>query len=253
MSLRRKIIAFIIGFSALFAFMRASEPYVMLSLDLGGIPWLYSTIGGLFSIIAAFSIQKEWENWNNLVEAEKNEIDSLEELWLWAEHLPINIRKKINELIREYLKVMIREGWQKSERGERSEDLEKILLELRQTIFTIPQSNHHLISNIFSLFSDLLGHRKDRLHFSTRHMPDILRYTLLFSMGLLTFLSLLIGIKNIWLAYVFTVSIATLAYTVFLVIIDLDNPLSPGGWHLTTKDYEDLLQRLKNDLSREKE
>jgi hypothetical protein len=53
-----------------------------------------------------------------------------------------------------------------------------------------------------------------------------------------------IGIKNIWLAFLFTASIASLAFAIFLVLLDLDNPLKPGSWHITTKDYENLLARI---------
>jgi hypothetical protein len=44
---------------------------------------------------------------------------------------------------------------------------------------------------------------------------------------------------------VFTVSIALLAFSVFLVLDDLDSPLYPGLWHLTPEDYERLLAKLK--------
>jgi len=246
MNILRKISIFIIGFSCIFYFARTNDNYnsQILIADLGGIPWLYSTIGLIFSIIAAFAIQKEWDNWNNLVEAVKNEIDALEELWIWVGHLPNNVSKKVENLIQNYLKVVIEEGWQKSEQGERSEVAEQIIFSLRNALFDDLQKDSHM-TNFFSLFSDLLRQRKNRLHFSANHMPTILHYLLIFSMGLLIFLSILIGIKNIWLAYIFTLSIATLAYTIYLVILDLDYPLQPGGWHLTTENYKELLQRIE--------
>ncbi len=248
MNILKKIVIFAIGFSCLFYFVRTSDYYnsKILFADLGGVPWLYSTIGVIFSIIAAFAIQKEWDGWNNLVDAVKNEVDSLEELWIWIEHFPKNIGEKIKGPFIQYLRVVIREGWQKSELGERSEEAEHALSLLRNALFETSKHNSQLTINSLSSFSELLKHRKSRLHFSVRHMPNILRCTLIFSMVLLAFLSLLVGIKNIWLDYIFTLSIAALAYTVYAVIIDLDHPLRPGGWHLTTKDYEELLRRIEN-------
>ena len=250
MNILRKIIPFVAGFSALFYFARTNDYYnsKILLADLGGIPWLYSTIGMIFSIIAAFAIQKEWDNWNNLVEAVKNEVDSLEELSIWAERLPHGTGKKVRALIDEYLRVVIREGWEKSERGERSEAAERVLVEIRQILFDTSHDAQQAATSL-SLLSDLLGDRRDRLHFSARHMPDILRYVLIFSTSLLVLLSFLVGIKSIWLDYAFTVSIATLAYAVYAVIVDLDRPLRPGGWHLTTKEYEDLLKKIENTQS----
>jgi hypothetical protein len=248
MTLLHKVIAFIIGFSGLFYFVRTNELYntKILLADLGGIPWLYSTIGMIFSIIAAFAIQKELENWNNLVEAVKSEIDAIEELWLWAEYLPNDVGKRIKESIEKYLEVVIREGWQKSERGERSEAAEEILLSLRDVLFASMKKDSVISANSISLLGDLLRQRKNRIHFSARSMPDVLQFILIFAMSLVIFLSLLVGIKNVWLDYIFTLSIATLAYAVYMVIVDLAHPLRPGGWHLSTKDYEVLLQRIKN-------
>jgi hypothetical protein len=247
MNILKRIIIFVVGFSGVFYLVRTNDYYnsKILLADLGGIPWLYSTIGVIFSIIAAFAIQKEWDNWNNLVEAEKNEVDSLEELWIWAEHLPENIGKKIKESIIEYIKVVINEGWQKSEKGERSEAAEQAILSLRYTLFiNTLQNNPQLLRGFSSSFTNLSRYRKRRLHFSTRYTPNILRHALIFSMCLLISLSLLIGIKNIWLDYIFTLSIATLVYIIYIVVIDLDHPLQPGGWHLTTKDYKELLQKI---------
>ncbi len=247
MKIAHKIILFIVGFSGIFHLSRAFEYYHrnILLADLGGIPWLYSTIGVIFSIIAAFAIQKEWENWNSLVEAAKSEVDSLEELWIWTGHMTSRTGKKIKELIVEYLKTIIHEGWKKSVKGERSEEAEEILSSLRDELFMPGRKGSEFMRNYSVLLSDILRQRKNRLHYSTRHMPDILHYTLIFSTSLLVGLSLLIGIRNVWLDYIFTLGIATLAFTVYVVISDLDRPLQPGGWHFTTKDYKELLQRIQ--------
>ncbi len=58
-------------------------------------------------------------------------------------------------------------------------------------------------------------------------------------------LSLLIGVRNPLLDYIFTVSIGVLAYTIYLVIDDLDGPFRPGAWHLSSNEYKILLERIK--------
>ena len=91
MNVFQKIFIFMLGFTGIFYLIHTNEYYnsKILLADLGGIPGLYSPIGLMFSILAAFIIQKEWENWNNLVDAVKDEVDSLEELLLWSEHMVI--------------------------------------------------------------------------------------------------------------------------------------------------------------------
>jgi hypothetical protein len=69
---------------------------------------------------------------------------------------------------------------------------------------------------------------------------------LIFADVLLIFLSLFIGVKNLWLDYIFTLSIGVLAYTIYIVIDDLDNPFRPGAWHLTPQDCKMLIDDIKN-------
>jgi hypothetical protein len=76
-------------------------------------------------------------------------------------------------------------------------------------------------------------------------MPQILKVTVGFADGLVIVLSLFIGVKHLWLDYLFTLSIAVLAYVVYLVVDDLDHPLRPGIWHVTSKRYERLLAKLQ--------
>lgn len=66
-------------------------------------------------------------------------------------------------------------------------------------------------------------------------MPTMLKAMMGFADGLVIILSLFIGVKHLWLDFLFTFSIALLAYAVYLVLDDLDYPLRPGIWHPTAK------------------
>jgi hypothetical protein len=59
------------------------------------------------------------------------------------------------------------------------------------------------------------------------------------------FLSLFIAVENIYLDYIFTMSIALLGFLVFTVIEDLNQPFRPGSWHITNKEYRILLKRVE--------
>jgi hypothetical protein len=91
MSVRKKLFLFVIFFSSIFWIFRTIDRgkilFVNLS-ELSGLPWLYSSIGLIFSILAAFTIQKEWEHWNELVEAINGEVNGLGELLLRCLHVP---------------------------------------------------------------------------------------------------------------------------------------------------------------------
>lgn len=244
-----KIIGLLIIFSGVFYFFRTSDYYNLkiLSSELSGIPWLYSSIGIIFSIIAAFAMQKNLDRWNNLNAAVKAEVGAVEELWLWSVHFPEEIKIKINKAIQTYLENIIKKGWMKSELGEKSKSVEQSLILFHDVLYDIAKNYPRLLPTSFYIFSEILKHRAARLHFASHKMPTVLRGMIFFAMMLMILLSFLIAVKNFWLDYIFTASIATLVFIVFIVLDDLDNPLLPGGWHLTTKDYEELLNRIKSN------
>ena len=97
------------------------------------------------------------------------------------------------------------------------------------------------------LFDELIRNRNRRFDQSENRIPHILKNTLIFTDVLVIVLSLFIGVKNPIVDYVFTVSIGVLAYTIYIVIDDLDNPFRPGSWHLTPHDYRILLDKIKSD------
>lgn len=246
MKLIKRIFPFAVVFSIIFVFIRHSTFYDtrVLVESLTGVQTLFGAIGIIFSIIAAFVIQKEWEQWNALVDAVKGEVDGLEKLYLWSNNFSPDIRERVHKNITDYLRLIIKEGWQLSERGERSPEIERIFDELSSTIYHVSATFPQFATATFALFSRIMDARSKRLLYSAEHVPDLLNHTLGFAAFLLIGLSMFVGVRIEWLAYLFTISIACLVYSVFLVLHDLNRPLEPGDWHITTKEYEYLLSRI---------
>ena len=246
MALIKKLIPFLVIFWTIFYFIRTNSIYNtrLLLANIDGLPWLYAVVGTIFGVLAGFAIQKEWEEWNSLTDAVRGEVDGLEKLYLWSSNFPDKIKNAIHTDIKRYLELIIKEGWQYSEKGEKSQEVEDIITDLNNSIYKIFDEAPQLMPTSFALLSTVLNHRSARLQHSAEHMPPLLRNTLNFASFLLIALSMFIAIKDLWLAYFFTASIASLAYAIFLVLTDLDNPLKPGDWHITTKDYQALLAKI---------
>ena len=248
MKLIGKLVAFLVVFSFLFVVLRGYSDYDQVILmadleDIGGVPWLYSAVCLIFSILAGFIIQTQWGHWNTLSGAVKGEVSALHQLWLWSTYFPHNVQTKARESIRAYITTTIQHEWGKPAHEE-SELAAQALASIRENVSEMFERQEYVLT-AFSIFSDVLRHRENRLHYSQQFMPKPLKVTVLLADGLVIGLSLLIGVKHMWLDYVFTVSIALLAFSVFLVLDDLDSPLNPGLWHLTPEDYQRLLAKLK--------
>ena len=246
MALIKKLIPFIIIFGTIFYFIRTSSLYNtrLLISNIDGVPYLYAVVGTIFGVLAGFAIQKEWDEWNALTDAVRGEVDGLEKLHLWSSNFPEKIKSRIHIDIKRYLSLIIKEGWRYSEKGEKSQEVEDVITDLNNSIYGIFDEAPQLMPTSFALLSVVMNNRSARLQHSAEHMPPLLRNTLRFAAFLLIGLSMFIAIKDIYLAFLFTASIASLSYAIFLVLNDLDNPLKPGDWHITTKDYQALLAKI---------
>ncbi len=245
-----KIGIFITVFTVVFYFLRADSGFVFNNLgilvaDLGGLTYLYSMVGIIFAIFAAFVILSEVERWNNLVDAVNGEVVELNELWLWSHYLPKPLQSRFKENIQIYLEKIIQDEWHTGIHGKKHESIESVLSTLHGNISDILKEAPQLMPEIFSTFTDLIKYREKRIHYTSFRLPPILKRTLFFSDVLLVILSFLIGVRNNWLDYIFVLSIAMLGYIIHLLINDMDNPTKQGGWHITTNNYRDLLQKIK--------
>ncbi len=242
-----KISLFFAGFAAIYYFFRTSDFYTVkiLATDLGGAQWLYSLAGSIYGMMTAFVISKQWESWNGLSDSIKGEVDALDRLHRWANNFPVPVKERVQGRVIKYLNLMISEGLYLSESGIRSQAVEDALNQIEKSIFEMFDTNPDLVPTSFSIFSDILKARTDRIKYSLHRVPDMLRFTLFFAALILIGLSLFISGKNLPVSYMFTASVATLVYIVFLVIDDLNNPLKPGAWYITAKDYKELLGKIK--------
>ena len=156
MSLIKKLIPFLLVFSLVFYFVRMSDEYNtrILLADLGGVPWLYASVSTIFGILAAFAIQKEWDAWNALSEAVNGEVDSLEKLYLWSDHFPQKIKGPVQENIKKYTALVIRQ-WKSTERGEKTPEVDAALKALNDNIYEIFTEAPELMPTSFSLFSNV--------------------------------------------------------------------------------------------------
>jgi hypothetical protein len=249
MKISYKIAAFFVLSSLIFVLLRTQGQYLGYNVEtlienLGGLTYLYSTIGIIFAIFSAFVILSESERWNNLVDITKAEVNGLRELWLWSKHFPKKIRDDFRDSIKKYLENIIEGGWNEGEGVTKDLETEQILDTLHESIYQLSKENPELMTEVFKSFTELLKCREVRISHISFHLPQILKNTLLFSNVLLVVFSFFIGVKDVWLDYIFVISIANLGYLIDLLVDDMDNPTRPGGWHLTTKDYEELLEKI---------
>lgn len=245
MKLVARVIIFGILFSIMFFWIRHIDliPMHLLLAETDGIGLLYSAIGLIFGIISAFVIQTQWDNWDKLVISVHGEIKSLRQLLLFSRYISPKNRGIIKNNIIEYIRE-INNKWNLDESKHFSNGTIKPMQELQESIYSQWKEKPLVTESANQIILRILGYHDDIIHYSSRRLPVIVRILIMFSMILVIFLPLFIGVRTLWLDYIITVSIAVLAFLIFTVISDLDNPLKPGNWHITSSDYKTLLREI---------
>jgi hypothetical protein len=245
MNYRSKFFLFFIVFLAVFFTLRTVDVdlYKLAHQDLSGIGWLFSTIGLIFSILSGFLIQHLWDKWERIQKIVLEEIHSLDHLILFSSTNE-TLHARTKTLVANYIQHVISNEWTPKAK----------LLEMNQPVLELKQLNAEIVAATGTqqdkvahtkLINTLLYTRERRILLSTRQMPYIIKNTFLLSTVLVIVLSLLVAIQNIALDLIFTLSIGSLVFAIFLIVDDMDNILSPGAWHVSSKLYKEFLKKLE--------
>jgi hypothetical protein len=238
-------------FSVVFVFLRTHGSYVHYNVetlvsDLGGLTYLYSTVSTIFAVFAAFVVVSESQDWATLENVTRSEVNELRELFQWANQLPADVRIRFTNSINAYIRAVVNDEWGKLAHGLHSDEAASALADIHQYFSDFLTEYPIIAPYIIDSFNDIIKFRGDRINYSYRPMPGLLRFTVLIVDAMLILLSFFIGAKNAGLDYLFLLSIVMLGCIVFIVIGDLDNPLQPGEWYLTPTPFEALLKEHSN-------
>jgi hypothetical protein len=212
---------------------------------------LFSAFTILFSIISGFVIQSKWESWNQLTDATHGEISSLKQLFVLTNHFPTPIRVDLRKHIAAYLKLIINEKIDNKNLYFRSDDIERAIYELEETVLDINYSEHPNIGVLsFDLVRNCLEYREKRLQTLSHKLPIGVRVFILSTMFAIVLSSLLLYFDNVVIEYILVLFIGILSFGIYLLIDDLDNPYRPGLWYLSKKDYEALYLEIKDSINK---
>lgn len=241
-----KTILFIVLYTVIFIFLRQAGSQVgynvdALTSDLGGLAYLYSTVGLIFAIFAASVMVFESQRWDNLIDSVKSEVSELDELWAWSALLENEHSANLHNNIKKYLEISIANI---KDLASSREALVVTVEPMRKDIFQLAEKASPTGQHLMDTLDNFIEFRTRRINYSVYQLPKILKGALLFNTILLIVLSYLIGVHNVWLNYIFLISVTTLTSFIYFIIDDMDNPYRAGNWQIEATDFEKLLKKL---------
>lgn len=249
----QKIVLFAIGFSVVFYVVRSSGiiPQEIVSEDARAIVPLFSGISLIFSIISGFVVQAQWRKWYTTLDASRGEVNMLRHMYTMADHFPARTRKNIRDAIKRYLVVFLKVNNQsKHHSGLRSREVDIALNDIEKNVFYVLEKHSQTGMAMFMLFSRAMEYREQRIQNSRQRLPSMLKLLIILLIIILVTSSFFIFFNNIWFEYVFRLVLALLAYTIYLIIEDMDNPYQPGNFKLSFIHYRELLDEMYEDWGR---
>lgn len=246
MNYKSKFFLFLIVFLTIFFTLRTVGEafYKTAHADQAGIGWLFSTIGLIFSILSGFLIQHLWDKWERIQKVVLEEIHALDHIVMFGTH-NAEFSTRTKELIRLYIQHVVDHEW----------SLKTRLLDSNVAIDSLKALNNEFIISddtlgqnkgvMTKLINTLFYTRERRILLSTRRMPYIIKNTFRLSAILVVSLSLFVAINSIVFDLIFTLSIGSLVFAIYLIVDDMDNILSPGAWHVSSKLYKEFLKKLE--------
>lgn len=247
-----KILIFIICFTLIFFGIRYFNllPITKLTENINSLPWLFSAISVIFSIISGFIIQAKWQTWDTLTDSSRGELSTLRQLHVMAHNFPDDTKNQIRHGISNYLEAIIHESVTHYDLGIRSRKVEEELNKLADIMFQVSKKYPETGLLAFALLNKSIEFRDRRLQTSSHHLPPALRFFIVFVTGCIVISSLFIGVDSITYDYFFTLIIGLLSYGIYLLIDDLDHPYRPGNWHLSMFEYEELFTEIKEKTNK---
>ena len=249
----QKIVLFAIGFSVIFYVVRTSGiiPQEVVSEDARAIVPLFSGISLIFSIISGFVIQAQWHKWRTTLDAARGEVNMLRHMYTMAEHFPTKTKNNLRDAIKSYLAVFLKATANPVDlTGNRSRAVDKALNNVEEHVFFVLEKHMQTGMGMFMLFSRVMEYREQRIQNSRQRLPIMLRWLIVLLIIILVTSSFFIFFNNIWFEYIFRLILALLAYTVYLIIDDMDNPYLPGNFRLSFIHYRELLDEMIEDWGR---
>lgn len=247
-----KIILFVVVFSTLFWFIRLGNilPEYNLEQDLRSIPTLFAAGNFLYSIFTGFIVQAQWTKWDRLIEANRGEITMLRQLFILAHHFPkpemLELRYRIYNYLNTYITASENEN--RKVLSTRSQKVDDALIKIDDSMFKLVKKYPNEGAIISGYLTRAMEYRERKLQLTGQRLPVGIKVFIYFATFSVIFGSLFVPFNSMVINFYFSMVVALLAFGVYLIIEDFDDPYRPGNFVLSARLYRKLREEIKAKL-----
>ncbi len=210
----------------------------------------YTVFGVLYAIIAGFLIIEalsKYNTLNELIEEEINELQDIRDLAIYFNCDDDLIKKIIFEL-KGYVQSVIKFEWQTMKQGTKNlnPDTTREMYEIFSAINEIDLRNKKdeiSLQLFMQKMTNITTLRTKRISISTQTLPVALKVLLYFMSSCLILGLLLLGVYNVIIHILMTISLVVSVQLLNSIILDIDNPFE-GIWQIQPVLFSDFVKTL---------
>jgi hypothetical protein len=212
------------------------------------VPILLGTVGGLYGLVAGFTLSNSWTDFKSLQTSITTEVNALSDLALFAESLPPHVRDELIDGIENYLETVRRRELIRLAEGRGSQETTVALKNLWRVLGEYHPETYWETSSrqlAFARITEVSEQRRSRIVNSRASLPGIMWAILLGGGVVVASGAIVVSLQYRRLAGVFLGALTAILTLVLIVIYVLDQPFR-YGLGVETGEYVVLAEMLRN-------
>jgi len=205
---------------------------------------LFGAIALIYSLILAFVIMAEWDDYNDLDKVIQAESDKLNAIIAHSSTLPENLKQKFGNSIYQYCDQVVNQEWQMRESKEQQPSA---IPELRHIILnTAPADKiqERVFNEVDKNLSDISDLRRERLSHTHSQMPQLVWNILKAGTLIIIFFAYFFHVPSLTLKRIYLALMVTCISMCMFLVYTLDHPFD-GDSGVSSQPYQEIKQELK--------
>ena len=205
--------------------------------------FIYAVLGVAYAVLLAFVVIAVWQDYETAqtnVESEAHELDGI---YFLASQLHEPERKRIQELVRTYARVVVEEEWPMMERGQTSPRADYLLRQLTMNLLEFDprtEGGQVLYESGLGQLHDAADARRSRLLEVREGIPDLLWVVLVVGGVITVCFTYLFGLKSNLAHALMVAALTLLICGILFTIGEFNNPFS-GVVEIRPEAFKEML------------
>jgi len=181
----------------------------------------------VYAVLLAFLAVAVWQNYQTVKSTVQLEANAASDVYRQAEGYPVTFARHVQESMRQYVDLVIREEWPLQARGRESEPARLTLVGLHRDIFLFEPSSQreHIVHDLqIRVMKTVLDQRRNRVYAAASGLSPIVWAVILPGSTVIVAFCFFMGTGNIRAHFAMTAMLGASIGLVLFLIVALDRP-----------------------------